>query len=234
MNNNQKDVKDLIVRGERETDRRDVYEINSASFETKAEADLVDALRKSKAYVRGLSLVAVEENKVLGHAIFTRAFIVNRGKRFKCLALGPMAVLPEKRRTGIGGKLIEEGFERGRELGYSAVVVMGHKDYYPKFGFKPASEMRIKTPYNWPEENFMVAELANNSLKNISGVVEYAREFKLVTPKPKEKAEMPVVPEIIEDPIPENQTLEVKNAEVKTSEGKNAEGKNAEDEKTGA
>lgn len=182
--------KEMILRGERPADFDAILEVNQKAFPTDAEAKLINELRKCKNYVKGLSIVAVEEDKILGHAMFTRAFIVNRGRRFNCLALGPMAVHPEHQRKGIGKKLMEEGLERARENGYKAVFVLGHAEYYPKFGFVPASTKKIRTRFAAPDENFMILELVPNALKGIVGLAEYAREFnalmKKEPPKPKE------------------------------------------------
>jgi predicted N-acetyltransferase YhbS len=178
-------AKELYVRGEKLGDREVIFEINKLAFGSETESKLIDSLRKGKSYIRGLSLVAVKEEKILGHAILTRAFIVNRGRRFKCLVLGPMAVRPENQKQGVGKKLIEEGFERARELGFSVIAVLGHETYYPKFGFFPASQKNICTSFKVPDENFMVIELAPNALKGISGMVEYPKEFLKMSAEPK-------------------------------------------------
>jgi len=180
--------KEMILRGERPADFDAINEINIRAFGTDAEAKLIAELRKCKNYVKGLSIVAVEEDKILGHAMFTRAFIVNRGRRFNCLALGPMAVHPEHQRKGIGKKLMEEGLERARENGYKAVFVIGHAEYYPKFGFIPASTKKIRTRFTAPDENFMILELVPNALKGIVGLAEYAREFNSLMKKESPKA----------------------------------------------
>ncbi|MBZ0202462.1 MAG: N-acetyltransferase [Ignavibacteria bacterium] len=190
--------KELLIRGEREADLAAIHEINLLAFGQEDEAKLVDSLRKGKSYIKGLSLVAIKEDKVIGHAIFTKAFIVNKaGKRQACIALGPMAVHPEHQRHGIGIKLVEEGLERGRELAFNSAVVLGHKEYYPRFGFKPASERNIRSTFPGAEEYFFILELKGGGLKGISGVVQYAREFSMLAEakkkeKPKEPAtEMP-------------------------------------------
>ncbi len=78
---------------------------------------------------------------------------------------------------GIGKALINYGLEVAKNLGYESVVVLGHENYYPKFGFKKASEFDIKPPFEVPDEAFMVLELKENGLKNVSGIVEYSNAF---------------------------------------------------------
>jgi putative acetyltransferase len=210
--------KEMILRGERPADFDAIYEINQKAFPTDAEAKLINELRKCKNYVKGLSIVAVEEDKILGHAMFTRAFIVNRGRRFNCLALGPMAVLPEYQRKGIGGKLMEEGLERAKENGYKAIFVLGHAEYYPKFGFIPASTKKIRTRFTAPDENFMILELVPNALKGIVGLAEYAREFNALMKNEPPKAKENTVE--IEDKAQDTQTANQpadKTEEVSTS-----------------
>ena len=177
-------VSELILRGERDTDFNDIYEINKHAFGREDEAKLINTLRKTRNYVKGFSIVALQDDKIVGHAIFTHAAIMNRGKRFNCLALGPMAVLPELQRKGIGTKLVEEGILRAKENNFKTIIVIGHSDYYPKFGFIKASEKKITTRFKVPEENFMVLELNTNALKGISGLAEYAKEFANLKPEP--------------------------------------------------
>jgi putative acetyltransferase len=175
---------ELILRGERDTDFNDIYEINKQAFGREDEAKLINALRKTRNYVKGFSIVALQDDKIVGHAIFTHAAIMNQGKRFNCLALGPMAVLPELQRKGIGKKLVEEGILRAKENNFKAIVVIGHSEYYPKFGFIPASTKKIRSRFNVPDENFMVIELNPNALKGITGLAEYAKEFSNLKPEP--------------------------------------------------
>lgn len=188
---------ELILRGERSTDFNDIYEINKLAFGREDEAKLINALRKTRNYVKGFSIVAVQEDKIVGHAIFTHAAIMNHGKRFNCLALGPMAVHPEQQRKGIGKKLVEEGILRAKENNFKAIVVLGHSEYYPQFGFIPASTKKIRTRFSVPDENFMVMELNPNALKGITGLAEYAKEFAGLKPDTN-NTESP-------KPVPENQ-----------------------------
>jgi putative acetyltransferase len=169
--------KEILLRGERETDFKDIYEINTRAFGGDSEAKLINELRKTRSYIKGLSIVAVWEEKVIGHAMLTHAYVVNQGRRFNCLALGPMAVLPEYQRRGYGTKLVEEGILRAKECGFKAVIVLGHTNFYPRFGFIPASAKKIRSRFS-NDDSFMVLELIPNALKGITGLAEYAKEFK--------------------------------------------------------
>ena len=90
-----------------------------------------------------------------------------------------MAVLPKFQKKGIGGSLIIEGLKKAKELGYKSVIVLGHKEYYPKFGFKKASKWGIVCPFEVPDEYFMAIELTAETLSEKTGTVVYPQEFKL-------------------------------------------------------
>ncbi len=182
-------VKELYVRGEKKSDYNDIFEINRLAFGREDEGKLVNDVRKTKNYEFGFSLVAIKEEKIIGHVLFSKAFIVHRGRRFKCLALGPIAVHPEHQRKGIGKILIEEGLERAKEVGFGAVVVLGDPVYYEKFGFKPAAGNKLRVSFGVPAENFLVKEINKNSLRGIIGTVQYAREFLVLADADKKRAE---------------------------------------------
>ena len=91
--------------------------------------------------------------------------------------LGPMAVLPEYQRQGIGGKLIETGNQKLREAGCPFIVVVGHPEYYPRFGFKPASGYGMKCEWDVPDNVFMVLVTDRSKMKGVSGLAKYRQEF---------------------------------------------------------
>ncbi|KJU72267.1 GNAT family N-acetyltransferase [Clostridium baratii] len=168
----------IIIREENNKDFNEVYEVIRLAFMNAEHTDhnehnLVNKLRGSEAFVKGLSLVAEDNGKIVGHIILTKVKIGNN----ESLALAPLAVLPNYQKSGIGSKLIIESHKRAKELGYSSVIVLGHPDYYPRFGYKPASKWEIKAPFEVPDESFMAIELIENGLKDISGTVNYAKEF---------------------------------------------------------
>lgn len=182
-------AKELYVRGEKQADQDTIFEINKLAFGREDEGVLVNAIRKTRSYEFGFSLVAVKEDVILGHALFSKGFITHRNRRFKCLVLGPIAVLPEHQRKGVGKALIEEGLERAKEVGFGAVVVVGDPVYYGKFGFIPALSKKLRTTMKIPDENFMVKEISRNALRGIIGTVMFPREFLALADADKKREE---------------------------------------------
>jgi putative acetyltransferase len=171
----------LTIRPETPNDVAAIHEVNSLAFGRQEEADLVDALRGSEAWVPALSLVAVRETPggevVVGHALFCRIQIEGDGGEVEALSLGPVAVRPENQHAGVGGLLIRAGLEHAEELGFRAVVVLGHPEYYPRFGFLPATQFGLTVPYDAPEEAVMAMRLRPDGLVGISGRVRYPPAF---------------------------------------------------------
>ena len=162
------------VRPERAEDRAAVRAVNEAAFETRAEADLVDAVRERARPV--ISLVAEDRGVIVGHIMFSPVTIAGRPD-LAIMGLGPMAVAPERQRSGIGSALVLIGLEACRALGTGAVVVLGHPEYYPRFGFAPAARFGIGCAWDVPEEVFMAMELRPGCLDGVSGTVEYHAAF---------------------------------------------------------
>jgi putative acetyltransferase len=166
-------VINLAIRLEQAGDADGIRETNELAFGAPLEARLVDALRACDGY---LSLVATIDDRVVGHILFTPVTIeppVNR----RVAGLAPMAVRPEHQRSGIGSQLIREGLDQCRQHGYSAVVVLGHPEYYPRFGFVPAHTFGLTCEFPSPPEAFMAIELEEGALTGIGGLVRYHSEF---------------------------------------------------------
>jgi len=166
----------MKIRQEQKSDHKKVYEINKMAFNQENESMLIDKIRAGDSFIPELSLVAELEGEIVGHILFSKIKILGKDE-YESLALGPMAVVPKHQKQGIGGKLITTGLEIAKKLGFESVIVVGHKDYYPKFGFKRASLWGIKCPFEVPDEAFMAIELVENSLKNKAGTVQYPKEF---------------------------------------------------------
>ena len=164
----------LLIRPENAADRDAIREVNQLAFGGDAEANLVDALRDG-GFVT-VSLVAETEAKVVGHILFSPVTVRTDNAAVEILSLAPMAVLPEFQRQGIGSALVKAGIETCRKLPYSSIVVLGHPDFYPGFGFSPDTACRLKCPFG-SGNAWMALELGRESLKEVSGTVEYPPPF---------------------------------------------------------
>ncbi|OOZ83004.1 GNAT family N-acetyltransferase [Bacillus cereus] len=171
----------VTIRQERQTDYRKTEEVVQQAFlneefSDKKEHALVKRIRECDAFIPELSIVAVDE-EIVGHIMLSKITIEQDGASVDSLALAPVSIARSYQKKGIGGKLIVAALEKAKELGYGSVVVLGHPEYYPKFGFKKASEWNIKAPFEVPEEVFMVMELTENALESVEGVVQYSSAF---------------------------------------------------------
>jgi putative acetyltransferase len=164
----------ITIRAETAEDVSSVRRVNELAFERKEEADLVDRLRA--AAEPHISLVAVSGAQVVGHIFFSPVTLEAEAARFAIMGLAPMAVLPEYQNQGIGSRLVLEGLEECGRAGCYVVVVLGHPEYYPRFGFVPARRKGLRCEYPVPDEAFMVTELKPNAL-SVRGLVKYSPEF---------------------------------------------------------
>ena len=168
----------MKIRDEQASDIERIWEVNAEAFETEEEAHLINALRNSGCTY--ISLVAEAgtntEINVIGHILFTPVELSGDNK-LKIMGLAPMAVFSQHQNKGIGSSLVEAGLERCKSKGYDAVVVLGHPDYYPKFGFVPSVKYGIKSEYDVPDNVFMILELVPGSLENYTGVIKYHDAF---------------------------------------------------------
>ncbi|HEX7027524.1 MAG TPA: N-acetyltransferase [Gammaproteobacteria bacterium] len=160
----------MRIREERVEDRDLIRSLHTQAFGTAAEADLVDALRDSG--VPCISLVAWENHELRGHILFTPVALSGHAD-LKLMGLAPMAVMPAYQRRGIGSRLVGAGLERCAARDYDAVVVLGHPDFYPRFGFEPSIHYAITSEYDVPDEAFMIRELRAGVLRDVSGIIRY-------------------------------------------------------------
>ena len=160
---------------EKETDIQQIWQINAKAFETDAEANLVSSLRKSG--LPFISMVYEENKKLLGHILFTPVELEGHPNNLRIMGLGPMAVTPEMQNNGIGSALVKAGIEQCECEGFNAIIVLGHPNFYPKFGFVPSVKYGIISEYDVPEDVFMVLELNENALKGKEGTIKYHEAF---------------------------------------------------------
>ena len=165
----------MTIRPERPADFPGVRNVNESAFGQPLEADLVERLRRGCGDC--LSLVA-EDQTIVGHILFSPVALETQDGPVTGMGLGPMAVLPGRQREGIGSALVERGVEMLRERGVPFIFVVGHPDYYPRFGFEPASAHGVRSQWEGiPDEAFMVLVLDDRALDGASGVVRYRPEF---------------------------------------------------------
>lgn len=164
----------MKVRAETDRDRDGVHAVHGSAFDTRAEADLVDLLRDQASPI--VSIVAEEDGEVVGHILFSPVSL-SGSSELPVMGLAPMAVAPAAQRNGIGSALVRAGLDACRQAGVAAVVVLGHPEYYPRFGFVPSSRFGIDSEYDVPAEVFMALELRPDALQGRSGRVRYHAAF---------------------------------------------------------
>ncbi len=160
----------VTVRRESGEDYAAVRRVNELAFGQPNEAALVDALREQADHF--ISLVAVLNDKIVGHIFFSPVAIESETSTFSAMGLAPMAVLPERQRLGIGSLLVRAGLAECLHAGHNVVVVLGHPMYYPRFGFVPAVQKGIRSEYDVPDDVFMVAELEPKVLRGVARASE--------------------------------------------------------------
>ena len=165
----------VTLRDEQLGDIEAIRDVNQRAFGQPQESQLVDALRANGGVF--LSLVATLENRVVGHILYSPVSIDTDSSNLVGAGLGPVAVLPAYQGQGIGGKLIDAGNRRLSEMGYPFVVVLGHPEYYPRFGFTPASGYGIQSQWDVPDDVFMVFIIDQARMAGVSGVAIYRPEF---------------------------------------------------------
>ncbi len=165
----------LTIRLETPEDVEYIRYVNEQAFGRENEAKLIEELRNRGALT--ISLVAVQNDEIVGHISFSLVVIESEGSSFEAISLATMSVLPTYQRKGIGSQMVRAGLEECRRLGYEIVVVVGHPDYYPRFGFVVAGHKGIDCEFKVPEEAWMILELREGALAGRRGVVKFQPEF---------------------------------------------------------
>ena len=173
---------DISIRQELDADHERVEKLVKSAFEHVDESDhqehlLVAKLRRSSAFIPELSLVAELKDQLVGHILLTTITIDDGDAVHNSLALAPVSVLPEYQNLGIGSQLIEVAHQKARALGYQSIIVLGHENYYPRFGYVQAHHFNVALPFDVPKENCFAIELTTNALEKVSGIVKYPKEF---------------------------------------------------------
>lgn len=164
----------LSLRPEAPSDADAIRRLHEIAFGQPDEAALVDRLRPTDGYI---GRVALRHEVLVGHIAFSAMTLSPARPGLTILGLAPMAVLPELQREGLGSALVRAGLDACRDAGADAVFVLGHPDYYPRFGFTPAADLGLASEYDVPREAFMVVEIRAGALDDVSGVAQYHPAF---------------------------------------------------------
>lgn len=165
----------MHVRHETSDDHPAIREVNERAFGQPNEADVVDTLRGTVEPF--ISLVAERGGQAVGHVLFTPVTVESDDGASLAMGLGPMAVLPEYQRQGVGTQLVRAGLQECRKIGQFVVFVLGHPTYYPRFGFEPARPKGLTCQWDVPDDAFMVVELRPGAPASRRGLLRYAEAF---------------------------------------------------------
>jgi len=165
----------IEIRREWPEDINGISSVLEKAFGQPNEAKLVNALREHGKHV--LSLVALKDGEIVGYILFTRVTVDSKAGNYEILGLAPVGVLPVYQRQGIGIALTNKALEILKAEGHKAVIVLGHPEYYPRFGFIPASRFGIRWELECPDGAFMALELVEGALTGKGGVARFELEF---------------------------------------------------------
>ena len=167
----------MKIREATDSDLNDVLSVEKEAFGYDKESNLVKDLLSDSSARPLHSLLAFNDDRAVGHVLFTSARLEGTQNGVSISILAPLAVIPDLQKQGLGGKLIERGLKHLAHSGVDLVFVLGHPDYYPRYGFKPAGVQGFEAPYPIPEEHadaWMVQELRPGVLGSVTGKVRCA------------------------------------------------------------
>ena len=168
----------ITIRPERPEDAETFFQVLMASFGRLQEAALVDSLRENRGLL--LSLVAISDDSLVGGVVFSPVTLEPTVDNLKLAGLAPLAVLPAYQGQGIGSGLVQIGLKQCQELGVDAVFLVGEPDFYVRFGFVPASDLHIRCEFEVAQKYWLVKELRPQALSEISGLIKYRPEFRML------------------------------------------------------
>lgn len=172
----------MEIRSIRRKDYKEVEQVIRQSFSSSEhgygnEAELVEKIRTEHSYVEGLEVVATEGARIIGYGLLSEVEIINAKESFTGLVLAPLAVLPSWQGKKVGEKLLKELEKRAVQQEFPYISILGHPQYYSRFGYVPAEKYKVTTPFEVPAEAFMIRPLQADALKNVLGCIKYAQAF---------------------------------------------------------
>jgi predicted N-acetyltransferase YhbS len=168
---------DVTIKPEEKQDYGSIEIVNDIAFKQKNESILINKLREKPDFIPNLSLVAKYQNEIIGHILFFPVKIIAKESACITLSLAPMSIHPDFQNKGIGSLLIKSGLEQAKKEGFSSIIVIGHPNYYPRFGFLPASKWGIMVPFDVPDNVFLALELYEDELAKCHGMVDFPKEY---------------------------------------------------------
>ena len=175
---------DIVLRLEEEKDHRIVEELTREAFWNLHvpgcdEHLLVHNLRSTKEFIKELNFVAIYNNKIVGNIMYVEAIVKNNDKNHPVLTFGPVSVLPEYQKKGIGKKLINHTIGLAKNMGYKAIIIYGDPEYYKKYGFKASKEYNITDKEQKYPAALLVLELYSNALNGINGIFDEGEVYEV-------------------------------------------------------
>jgi putative acetyltransferase len=161
----------IEIRPEESADIEAIRDVNRRAFGQDQEGNIIDALRANGGVL--LSLVAASQGQIVGHLLYSPARVGD----VSGAALGPMSVVPECQRHGIGTKLVQAGNEQLARSGCPLIIVVGHSEFYSRFGFKPARRYGITCEWDVPDDVFLALPLDPARMPRAIGTAVYRPEF---------------------------------------------------------
>ncbi len=173
---------ELIIRSEKVSDNDEIRKVIIEAFKGEEISDntehlIVERTRKTENYLPELTLVAVFKSKIIGHLMISKIKVLRDSEYFDFLALAPVSVLPKYQKKGVGSALIKEAHKRAQDSDFPGIILLGHENYYPRFGYQILDKYDIKMPFDVPLINQMIFPIQEKRLKKINGKVEYPPVF---------------------------------------------------------
>ena len=153
---------DITVRAERSGEDAAVRAVNDAAFGEPIDGEIVDGIRGTDRWIDGGSLVAEDATgAIVGHLLISEGDLTTEDGDLvrRVWMIGPVAVTPASQRQGVGGALMRAAIELATDRGEPILLLLGHAEYYPRFGFRSARSVGIDPPRPWPDRSWLALPL---------------------------------------------------------------------------